>query len=182
MNAPDHGLRAHAKLSASSSDRWLNCTAAPTMEESYTDERSSFAEEGTRAHELAERCLRSGRHASSIEGDWPQDMRDYVQMYLDYVRAIKGELLVEQRFDLGKWIPEGFGTSDAVVLDDGVCHVMDLKYGKGVRVDATCNTQLMLYALGAYDAFDAIYGPITKFVLHVCQPRLDHFDQWEVAA
>jgi len=177
MNVP-----AHAKLSASSSDRWLNCTAAPTMEAAYPDERSEFAAEGTRAHELAERCLRAGRDTASIGGDWPQDMRDYVQNYLDYVRAIPGELLVEQRLSLQSWIPDGFGTSDTVILDDGHMSIVDLKYGKGIKVDAEQNTQLMLYALGAFDAFDAIYGPITDITIVIAQPRLGHFDEWKVSS
>lgn len=182
MNAPDHGLRAHAKLSASSSDRWLNCTAAPTMEASFEDERSVFAAEGTTAHELAERCLVSGRHAHDMSGDYPTDMRDYVQMYLDYVRATPGELMVEQRFDLGRWIPDGFGTGDATIISDGVLDVKDLKYGKGLKVFAENNSQLKLYGLGALEAFDCIYGPIKTVRLHICQPRLDHFDVWEISA
>ena len=117
-----------------------------------------------------------------MKSEYSQEMRDHVQTYLDYVRSIPGELLVEQRLDLTPWVPEAFGTADAVILDDGICHIVDLKYGKGVRVDAEENTQLMLYALGAYHAYDAIYGPITKFVLHIAQPRLNHFDRWEVAA
>lgn len=181
MSAPDHALRAHARLSASSSDRWLNCTAAPTMESAFADERSSFAQEGTDAHELCERALRAGRNADEMVGPWPTEMRDYVQMYLDYVRAIEGELLVEQRFDLGTWIPEGFGTSDAVVLGDNVLHVVDFKYGKGVRVDAEHNTQLMLYALGAVDEYDLLQGPFASVTLHIHQPRIGHVDSWTIA-
>lgn len=183
MNAPlEHGLRAHAFLSCSSSDRWLNCTVAPSLEAKHKDESSPFAAEGTLAHELAERCLRAGRAAAEIKGDYPAEMRDYVQTYVDYVLSIKGELLVEQRLDISRWVPDCFGTSDAVVLLDGVCHIIDLKYGKGVKVFAEQNTQLMLYALGAYDAYDSIYGPLTDFEIHIVQPRLDHIDSWRIKA
>jgi hypothetical protein len=181
-SAPDHGERAHAILSASSADRWLSCPPSARLNEKIKDEGSSFAAEGTKAHELAERTLVSGRNAHEMSGDYPHDMREYVQQYVDYVRAIPGELLVEQRMNFSQWVPDGFGTADAVILNDGICHVCDLKFGKGLRVDAIENPQMMLYALGAYAAYDAIYGPISKFVLHVCQPRLDHFDAWEVAA
>ena len=137
MNAPEHGVRAHAKLGASSSDRWLTCTAAPTLEEGYTDSGSSFAAEGTLAHELAERTLVSGRNALDMSGNYPKDMCDYVQSYVDYVRSVKGDLLIEQRLDMTDWVPEGFGTADAVVIGEtGRIHIIDLKYGQGVPVSA----------------------------------------------
>lgn len=176
----NHEGRAHAYLSCSSSDRWLNCTVAPKLEAAFIEESSPFAAEGTKAHELGEKVLISGKNACDIKGDYSTEMRDYVQNYVDYVRAIPGQLLVEQRLDISAWVPECFGTSDAVVLADGVCHIVDLKYGKGVRVDAENNSQLMLYALGAYDAYDCIYGPINKVVIHIVQPRLDHYSSWEI--
>lgn len=188
MNAPtpEHALRAHAYLSCSSSDRWLNCTVAPSLEAKYSDEGSVYAQEGTTAHELAERCLRTGKDADAISGTYPQEMRDYVQVYLDYVREVASgtdHLLVEERLDVSSWVPECFGTSDAVVMHEGeVCHVIDLKYGKGIRVDAADNSQLKLYALGAYSAFEASYGEFQRFELHVVQPRLDHIDTWSISA
>lgn len=182
MNAPDHSIRAHALLSASSADRWIACTPSARLNDAIKDEGSVFAAEGTRAHELAERTLLSGRQAHEIDGDWPIDMRDYVQQYVDYVRAVPGERMIEQRLAFTKWVQEGFGTCDAIVIADGHLTIVDLKYGKGLRVDAPDNAQLMLYALAALDAYDAIYGPIhtVKMVIH--QPRLDHVDEHEMSA
>lgn len=185
MNArlPAHSDRAHAYLSCSSSERWLNCTIAPSLESSHTDEGSSFAMEGTKAHELAERCLRASKPASEMAGDYTSEMREFVQEYLDYVGnlAVGAEhFIVEERMDISKWVPECFGTSDAIVIRNGECHVVDLKYGKGIRVDAERNTQLMLYGLGAFDAFE-FYG-IEKVYLHVVQPRLDHVSEWGIFA
>lgn len=183
MTAPDHAVRAHAKLGASSSERWLACTAAPTLEEGYADSGSSFAAEGTLAHELAERTLVSGRNARDMSGNYTVEMRDFVQAYVDYVRGVKGDLLVEQRLDMTDWVPEGFGTADAVVIqqDSGTIYVIDLKYGVGVPVSADDNSQLKLYGLGALAAFDTIYE-ILNVVLVIVQPRLDSISEWAIGA
>ncbi|MCX8146763.1 MAG: DUF2800 domain-containing protein [Azovibrio sp.] len=175
-------MAAHAVLSASSAERWLACPPSARLNASLPDEDSSYAHEGTLAHELAERALVSGRHAHEIEGDYPIEMREFVQVYLDHVRAIPGTLKVERRLSFEKWVPEGFGTSDAVILDEGRLTIVDLKYGKGVRVDAPNNAQLMLYALAAYDAYDSIWGPIDRVRMVVVQPRLDHIDEWGMPA
>lgn len=175
-------MSAHAVLSASSADRWLACPPSARLNEALPDEGSAFAAEGTLAHELAERALVSGRHAHEISGDYPHEMRDFVQVYLDHVRSIPGTLKVERRLSFEKWVPEGFGTSDAVILDDGRLTIVDLKYGKGVRVDAPNNAQLMLYALAALDAYDPIWGPIDRVRMVVVQPRLDHIDEHEMSA
>lgn len=183
MNAPlpEHAVRAHAILSASSADRWLMCPPSARLNEKIADERSSFAAEGTLAHELAERALVSGRHAHEIEGAYPHDMRDHVQQYVDYVRAVPGELMIEKRLSFTKWVQEGFGTTDAIVISEGHMRIIDLKYGKGVRVDADDNAQLKLYALGAYDAYDPIWGPIDTVTLVIVQPRLDHISEWSLS-
>lgn len=184
MTAPDHSARAHAYLSCSSSDRWLNCTVAPSMEAKFSDEGSSFASEGTEAHELGERALVTGKDAEFVSGKYPAEMREYVQQYVDYVRDLAKDadhLIVEERLDISAWVPECFGTSDAIVIAKDTIHAIDLKYGKGIKVFPERNTQLMLYALGTYDAFDAIYGPITEIVAHIVQPRLDHIASWSIS-
>ena len=183
MSAAGHEQRAHAYLSCSSSERWLNCTVAPSLEAKFSDEASPYALEGTKAHELAEAALMGGFSADDVRGDYSREMRDYVQMYIDYARGIdpSGHLMVEQRLDVSSWVPECFGTSDAVIVSDSRLHIADLKYGKGLRVDTERNSQLMLYALGAWDAYDCIYGPFETVVMHIAQPRLDHYSSWEVA-
>ena len=177
----NHSERAHALLSASSSERWLSCPPSARLNDAIPDEGSSFAAEGTQAHELGERVLVSGRNAHEIEGDYSHAMRDFVQSYADYVRDLGGALLVEQRIDLTPWVPEAFGTSDGVVFDDTTLHVLDLKYGKGVQVFAERNTQLMLYALGAIYEHEMTNGPFARVTLHIVQPRLDHFDAWTIS-
>lgn len=185
MNAPDHSVRAHAYLSCSSSERWLNCTVAPSLEAKFSDEGSSFASEGTEAHELGESALITKKDTQHVAGKYPAEMREYIQQYVDYVLDLAhgaDHLIVEERLDISAWVPECFGTSDAIVIDNDTIHVIDLKYGKGIKVFPEHNTQLMLYALGTFDAFDAIYGPITNIVTHIVQPRLDHVASWSISA
>lgn len=182
----------HAKLSASASVRWLNCPGSVRMCEQYENKGSSFAQEGSAAHALAEMCLKGEvKQPNDLLGECLSDapnvtvnkeMVDHVECYIDYVNSLvtKGStLVVEERVDLSPWVKGGFGTSDAIILNDGTCHVVDLKYGQGVEVYAENNSQGMLYALGVLNEFEFIYD-INKIVIHIYQPRRNHFDEWEI--
>lgn len=181
----------HAKLSASGSERWLNCPGSVKACEGYPNKSSTFAQEGTLAHELADRCLKQNKDADQYIGKpilyskIESDMARYVQEYLDYVRSFETkntQLLTEERVDFSNIVPKGFGTMDAAVINyqTSTCHIFDLKYGQGIKVDAENNTQAQLYALGLLNELDFI-GDIDKFVLHIVQPRVNHFDDWEVS-
>jgi hypothetical protein len=181
---------AHAKLSPSSAHRWLYCHASVTLEAGLPDESSEFAREGTAAHALAEWCLREGLHPIEFIGDEIEGfvvdaaMADPVADYVDYVRNVQAAnehsvLLVEQRVEFTQWVPGGFGTSDAIVIGDGLCHVIDLKFGQGVKVNAYRNEQAMLYALGVWQTFGALYE-IDTFVLHIHMPRLDYVSEFTI--
>lgn len=144
---------------------------------------TTFAEEGTAAHALAERCLLLDVDvfdASIGSGEWDAfdspEFREHVQTYLDYCRGIPGEALTEIRFDLSDWIPRAFGTADRVVVDDTTLHVIDLKFGKGLRVDGVGNVQARCYALGALAALQPLYGTIERVQTHIVQPRIDWND------
>lgn len=177
---------AHAKLSASGAHRWMACPASISMEADFTDEGSVYAAEGTAAHELAERCLRQEQNAIDhyekvIDGfEVDMEMVEAVQLYLDYVRDLPGIRFIEQRVDFSPWVPEGFGTADTIVIRDGVATVVDLKYGKGVRIDAEENPQAMLYGLGALNDFGFLHD-IDTLKLVIIQPRLDHVSEWEIS-
>ena len=172
----------HAYLGCSKSEQWLACTPSVRLEQAFPDERSSFAAEGKEAHALGEACLRADTDASAMKEHYPQEMIDAVQVYLDYVRAIEHEHMhVEVRVDVSRWVPEGFGTSDAVLIAGKTLHVLDYKHGKGVFVEVTDNTQGMLYGLGAFNEYDSVYGPFERVVIHIVQPRMGNVASWEIA-
>lgn len=200
----NHTQRAHALLSASGASRWLNCTPSARLEEEFgKDETSAYAAEGTLAHEFAELIIRhtvlkelsqadfEARYYELLENDlYTEDMLDYVYQYVDYVKdelaassidTKDAILIIEEKVDLRQWIPESFGSCDAIIIADGTMKVMDLKYGKGVPVSAIGNKQLMLYALGAYDKYSIMYD-IVNIDLHIVQPRINNINSWSVDA
>ena len=184
----------HALLSASSSKRWLNCTPSARLEEGFAEEtgNSVYAEEGTAAHALAEhklkRCLkrRSKRPVSDYQCDEMEDCTDgYVAYAMEQVELARQEckdpvVLIEQRLDYSAYVPEGFGTGDLLIVADRVLTVVDLKYGKGVAVDAEWNPQMMLYGLGALELFGAIYD-VETVRMAIYQPRLESVSTWEIS-
>ena len=200
----DHTQRAHALLSASGASRWLNCTPSARLEEEFgKDETSAYAAEGTLAHEFAELIIRrtilnniskadfEHRYYELLENDlYTEDMLDYVYQYVDYVKdelaassidTKDAILIIEEKVDLRQWIPESFGSCDAIIIADGTMKVMDLKYGRGVPISAIGNKQLMLYALGAYDKYSIMYD-IVNVDLHIVQPRINNINSWSVNA
>ena len=199
----NHSERAHALLSASGASRWLNCTPSPRLEEGFANESSSFAEEGTLAHEFAELnlkrdlCLISEAqylnltaYLKELNTFYSIEMEDFVQTHIDYVLEQFAEakrktpdaiLLIEQKVDITHLIENGFGTCDVIIIADGTLEVIDLKYGLGVRVSAEDNSQLKLYGSGALEAYDLMYD-IRTVKLTITQPRMDSISSWEVSA
>jgi len=182
----------HAKLSASGSPGWLGCPGSVSAQEQYPDTGSSiYALEGTRAHELADKCLKTNKEAVSFVGKKimgekiEKDMARYVQQYLDYVSSHEStttDLYTEERVDFSNIVPGGFGTLDAAVVDSdtGICHIFDLKYGRGVQVYSKDNTQAQLYCLGMLNEYGWL-GVITRFRIHIVQPRKVTPDPWDIS-
>lgn len=180
----------HARLSPSSSARWLTCTASIKACEGYEDTTNSASEWGTAAHAIGEDVL-CGNHTikqykvgSIVEGVVvDKDMLSAVDEYVLYVKGLCNEestLLVEEQFDLSYIAPETFGTSDATVLDDTHLHIVDLKTGHNI-VYAKENTQLMLYAAGAIMSPHFQDEWIDDVTLHIHQGRIGHVDTWTVS-
>ena len=182
----NHGGRAHALLSASSSGRWLKCPPSAMAATLYPDTDTAFTREGTLAHEVAELYARGGSLANpndpafADEGVTPEMIR-CAEAYRDYIKEqIKSPdavVLLEQRLDFSPWVPDGFGTGDCLVIQGHRLDVIDYKYGQGVAVSALENSQMRLYGLGALNDFGSIYE-ITEVVLHIFQPRKDNIS-WE---
>lgn len=186
----------HAVLSASGAKRWLSCPPSARLEEKLRnrlgleDTGSEYAREGTKAHELAELKLR--REIGEINdfnfaervkrlGDIPKEMNEATDFYCALVMerlfearrtCPDAKLLLETRLDFSPWVPHGFGTGDATILSDTVLDVIDLKYGKGVPVDAVDNPQTRLYMLGTINLFGWLYG-FSHVRGTIIQPRLD---------
>jgi hypothetical protein len=110
-----------------------------------------------------------------------EEMVEAVGRYVDTVWALSqgNELLVEQRVDFSHivGVEESFGTADGVIIAGNELQIHDLKYGKGVRVDAEQNEQLQLYALGALEQFSMLYD-FETVRLFIHQPRLNHVSEW----
>ena len=181
----------HALLGASSSARWLVCTPSARLEALFPDEQSPYAAEGTVAHDLAESILRhklESKKAPKLD-DYSTEMIEAVTRYVDIceekvnearARSSDAEVMIEAKLDFSHWVPEGFGTGDMVIVADGILEVIDLKYGKGVPVSAVENTQMRLYALGAYDVNEFLYD-VKSVRMTIVQPRLDSVSTDEMA-
>lgn len=184
----------HAVLSASSSHRWLACPPSVRLTEDMPDAPSEFALEGTDAHELCaflvEQALgRKARDPTENLSYYNEEMRDcaveYRNFVMEQVEKAKGysrdpTVLVEQKLDFSKWVPDGFGTGDCVIVADKLLQVIDYKHGLGVQVDADHNPQMMCYALGALDLFDGIYD-IDTITMSIFQPRKNNVSTFEIS-
>lgn len=186
--------KAHAILSASSSHRWLNCPPSARLCETYEDKGSDYAAEGTDAHSLCEYKLRLALGMEATDPTehltwYNEEMLDcangYAAYILELVEAAKEVcsdpvVLIEQRVDFSRWVEQGFGTSDAIIISDGTLRVIDYKHGLGVLVEADNNPQMMCYALGALELFDAIYD-IDTVAMTVYQPRRQNVSTFEMS-
>jgi len=198
-----HEERDHALLSASGSSRWLNCTPSARIEEELypkNDTGSVYAREGTLAHELAElelsykfgsikkveyyQRLESIKEHELYSSEMPEEVAKYVdyvwEEYLERSKKAESTLLIEQKFDLTSYVPEGFGTGDSSIISEPLLEIVDLKYGRGNTVYAPDNPQLKLYGLGALEELSLLYE-IETVKLTIVQPRLNHFSSFEIS-
>jgi hypothetical protein len=202
LSSVEHSTRAHALLSASGASRWMNCTPSARLEEKFDESSTStFAAEGTLAHEFGdvnlrfkngeidEKTLKAELKKLRKDKNYTDEMESEVDKYVTIVmeafavakaRTPDAKLLIEERVDFSHLVEKGFGTGDVCIVADGFLDVIDLKYGKGVKVDADKNPQLMLYGSGALRKFDLVYD-IHTVNLVIVQPRLDHLSEWKIS-
>lgn len=195
----DHSARAHAKLSASGANQWLNCPPSIKASEGVGDTSSEFAKEGTFAHELSELYF-SNLYEELSDADfknqfekrkqddyYSEELREYVEQYVDIVEEKINEakaqdvpiLFFEHRLDLTRYVPESFGTGDVVIYYNGIVEIIDLKFGKGVEVSAVNNPQLRLYGLGAYELLKD-FEDVHTIKMTIVQPRLHNISSESV--
>lgn len=198
----NHSERGHAILSPSSSERWLNCTPSARLADAAGSKTSEYAEEGTTAHELAEYvlgCWTDGTFLPECEEMpvpeniaknkyYSEEMKEAISHYVDFVTGEFYEMQkgpfggsitmrLEEKLDISGYAPESFGSADVSLVSEQMLHIIDLKYGKGVKVPAE-SPQFKMYALGVLAKFG---GPKVKRIrMSVAQPRLKHFETIEV--
>ncbi len=184
----------HAYLAASASARWLQCPPSAKLCAQEEDKGSPYAQQGTDAHALCQYLVESalGRECQDPTDDliwYDGEMQEAAESYRDFVmeqimeskKLCKDPLIcIEQVLDFSKWVEHGFGTGDCVIVADDLLHIIDFKYGVGVLVSATDNSQLKLYALGALDTFGDLYD-IHRIRLSIYQPRRANMDSWEIS-
>lgn len=193
------GATAHALLSPSAAHRWINCTAAPRLEADVEDKGSEFAAEGTLAHAYCAQKLKAflglptedeAKEIAELNDRYHTgEMDEYTDTYktivLEKYNAARAKtkdalLLIETRLDFSEYVPDAFGTADAIIIADGTMEVIDFKYGKGVKVSAEDNPQMKIYALGAYEKFSFEYK-IDRVRMTIIQPRIENFSEWELS-
>lgn len=182
----------HAILSASGSHRWLNCTPSARLELEFENTTSEAAREGTAAHALCEHKLkkflkkRSKRPVSDYNSDEMEECTDaYAEFVMEQYEEAKKYckdpvILIEQKLDFSCYVPEGFGTGDCIIISDDKLHIIDFKYGQGILVEAEHNPQMMLYALGALEIYDALYD-IKEVSMTIFQPRRENVSTWTIS-
>lgn len=184
----------HAFLSASASHRWLECPPSAKLCADIKDEASPYAQQGTDAHELCEYKLLHalGKAVADPTGNlayFDPEMDSCTDQYCSFVceqleearqYCSDPEVLVEQRLDFSKWVPDGFGTGDCLIVADKVLQIIDFKYGLGILVDAQDSPQMMCYALGALDTYDGIYD-IESVKMTIFQPRRENISTFTIS-
>lgn len=182
----------HALIGPSSAKQWIACT--PSIRFGLTfppKEESSFAKEGTLAHEIAEVKVKKwlgqlkigAKSWEDMCNKWKKDPRytpevmEMTDIYLDYFKQCYNGchsmpmVIVEERVDLSHFIPNSFGTLDLGIVADGVLHIIDFKYGKGILVSAYKNPQLRIYGKGLLDSLSGLFD-IHTVKYSIVQPRI----------
>jgi hypothetical protein len=192
---PDPEAAIKRALRPSAAHRWLECAAAPAREAFLPEEGDKrYADYGTVGHQVAASAWLQARAPADYLGQLvdadsgpvrvDRDMVEAIDAYHAYVRDIVGadaaRVDIERPVDLSAWLPN-HGTADLVAVTLDTLHVFDLKLGRGVKVYACANPQLMAYGLGVYSDLETLglVEDSVRVVLHIAQPRVGHFDAWE---
>ena len=173
----------------------MNCPGAPALYKDMPEETSEYAEEGTRAHALAEQAAINEFSDSDDRADlvgetemidaavaWAQVLREASAPGLAGRGTSRYTWHAEQRVNIGHITgnPEDRGTADfAALLKEKCLLVADFKYGRGVPVKCEENPQLMTYASGLLNVTE-IRRCVERVRFVIFQPRLSSKPQvWE---
>ena len=184
----------HALLSASSSHRWIACPPSALLSKKFEDSSSSFAQEGTDAHTLAQHKLEKllglpTKDPTESLSFYDEEMNDHAENYAAFVleqvekakeTCVDPQVLIEQKLDFSRYVPEGFGHVDCLIIADGTLTVIDYKYGLGIKVSSERNPQMFCYALGGLALFDGIYD-IDNVRLVIYQPRRENISEYSIS-
>lgn len=189
----------HAYLSASASHRWLACPPSAKLCANIPDQASKYAQQGTDCHELCAYLVEKALGREVIDPTenltyYDAEMQNCAEEYKNYVleqiEAAKEfckdpQVMIEQRLDFSRWVENGFGTGDCVIVADEVLQIIDYKHGLGVLVSAGDdehggNSQMMCYALGALEVFGDIYD-INQIKMTIFQPRRENISTYTIS-
>ena len=170
----------------------MACPPSARFEEEFEEVETEFAKEGDSAHHYADallRCELGGNDGADVgelqeflvmDEYYNAEMEESVGLYIDIIHerfqeALKRDpsaiLMSEQRLEYSEFVPEGFGTGDAMIISMGTLEIIDLKYGKGIPVFAQGNPQLRMYGLAAWNTYKILYD-IDTVRMTIVQPRL----------
>mgnify|MGYP000305545243 FL=1 len=189
----------HAYLSASASHRWLACPPSAKLCANILDQASEYAQQGTDCHELCAYLVEKALGRDVIDPTenltyYDAEMQNCAEEYRNYIleqiEAIKKfckdpQVMIEQRLDFSRWVENGFGTGDCVIVADEILQIIDYKHGLGILVSAGDNehggnSQMMCYALGALEVFGDIYD-INQIKMTIFQPRRDNISTYTIS-
>lgn len=189
----------HAYLSASASHRWLACPPSAKLCANILDQASEYAQQGTDCHELCaylvEKALGRGvidptENLTYYDAEMQNCAEEYRNYILEQIEAVKEfckdpQVMIEQRLDFSRWVENGFGTGDCVIVADEILQIIDYKHGLGILVSAGDNehggnSQMMCYALGALEVFGDIYD-INQIKMTIFQPRRDNISTYTIS-
>lgn len=184
----------HALLSASSAHRWIACPPSALLSKKFEDASSSFAQEGTDAHTLAQYKLEKllgldTKDPTEILSFYDEEMNSHAEYYAAFVleqlekakqTCTDPQILIEQKLDFSGYVPDGYGHVDCLIIADGTLTVIDFKYGLGIKVSAERNPQMFCYALGGLALFDGIYD-IENVNLIIYQPRRENISEYIIS-
>lgn len=189
----------HAYLSASASHRWLACPPSAKLCANILDQASEYAQQGTDCHELCAYLVEKALGRDVIDPTenltyYDAEMQNCAEEYRNYIleqiEAAKEfckdpQVMIEQRLDFSRWVENGFGTGDCVIVADEILQIIDYKHSLGILVSAGDdkhggNSQMMCYALGALEVFGDIYD-INQIKMTIFQPRRDNISTYTIS-